>query len=173
MEVISKDMNLEVLARLLQQPQEEGGGYGEVALARAAELRTILCLKDEGKPLGAISELRIYKLCGMVSQADVSIKPTEFQLRIMAQLGYEANGQGSTWAIAQCAFPEKWAKASSRGLLITHIFKAGYRLVESKRIACVLPPRDQWDERVLCGGRGSIDIKAFEAAWPKFKGESA
>lgn len=80
-------------------------------------------------------------------------EPTEFQQRILAYVAKAPNRQASTWLIAQDVFPERWAKPSGRGALISHIRRAGHALVEAGRLGCVLPPDDQWGEHTLCGLR--------------------
>ena len=52
---------------------------------------------------------------------------TEFQQRILDVLPMFPNSTGSTWAIAQYAFPEKWAKRSGRGALVGHIARAAVK----------------------------------------------
>jgi hypothetical protein len=78
---------------------------------------------------------------------------TEFQQRIVSVLPGFPNGIADTWAIAQKAFPEKWAKRSGRGALVAHIRRAGYELELSGEILCVLPAQDQFSSSKLCAKR--------------------
>lgn len=75
---------------------------------------------------------------------------TLFQVAILDYLAKAPNRMASTWAIGAGAFPERWAKARSRGALVVHIRNAGFSLVKAGRLACVLPPRNQHGAHWLC-----------------------
>jgi hypothetical protein len=78
---------------------------------------------------------------------------TEFQRQILIILPRFANGMGSTWSIAQTAFPEKWQNKSSRGALISQILRAGHALSKNGEISCVLPADGKFGEAILCSKR--------------------
>jgi hypothetical protein len=75
----------------------------------------------------------------------ISIELTDFQKRIIALLKECSNRMATTWAIAEQAFPEKWAHRAGRGAIIGHIDRAG---VKAGLIR--LPPKDQYGEAMLC-----------------------
>jgi hypothetical protein len=76
---------------------------------------------------------------------------SQFQARIVQFVQRCPNQQASTWRIAQEAFPDQWDKPASRGMLISHIVRSAYRLVEMGALAWVIAPETRFGEHILCG----------------------
>ena len=69
---------------------------------------------------------------------------TEFRRRIIEEMEKDPMGHAST-----CAFPGEWKTRSKRGGLIRNIVLAG-RVLQDMGLIWVLPPKDQWDDRIYC-----------------------
>ncbi|MGO4801177.1 hypothetical protein ACEN2T_18005 [Pseudomonas sp. W22_MBD1_FP4] len=75
---------------------------------------------------------------------------TPFQLAILGFLETAPNRMASTWTIGAGVFPERWARARSRGAMVVHIRNAGYAMVKAGLLGAVLPPRDEHGAHWLC-----------------------
>lgn len=75
---------------------------------------------------------------------------TAFQQRVLTYLNAKETHSASTWEVARCAFPERWATPSRRGLLVSQVRRAGDALAATNDIAAVLPPMSAHGSHVLC-----------------------